>query len=72
MNYGVAAEQKSVPGSNRYTLEKLKKGISSCLCTSCAVEFPLKSNIGIVEEVEPHSVLPIVSCSFVLPQQGLH
>ena len=50
-NYGVAAEQKSVPGSNRYTLEA-KKGISSCLCTSCAVEFPLKSNIGIVEEVE--------------------
>ena len=51
MNYGIAAEQKSVPGSNRYTLEG-KRGISSCLCTSCAVEFPLKSNIGIVEEVE--------------------
>src|SRR5271166_337973 len=50
-NYGVAAEQKSVHGSNRYTLEA-KKGISSCLCTSCTVEFPLKSNIGIVEEVE--------------------
>jgi len=51
MNYGIAAEQKSVPGCNRYTLEG-KRGISSCLCTSCAVEFPLKSNIGIVEEVE--------------------
>ena len=48
-NYGVAAEQKSVPGSNRYTLEG-KRGISSCLCTICGVEFPLKSNIGIVEE----------------------
>src|SRR5271157_3998183 len=51
MNYGIAAEQKSVPGSNRYTLEG-KRGISSCLCTSCGVEFPLKSNIGIVEEIE--------------------
>jgi len=51
INYGVAVEQKSVPGSNRYTLEG-KRGISSCLCTSCAVEFPLKSNAGIVEEVE--------------------
>src|SRR5271157_632593 len=51
INYGIAAEQKSVPGSNRYTLEG-KRGISSCLCTSCAVEFPLKSNIGIVEELE--------------------
>jgi hypothetical protein len=51
MNYGVAAEPKSVPGSNRYTLEG-KRGIASCLCTSCGVEFPLKSNIGIVEEIE--------------------
>jgi hypothetical protein len=34
INYGVAAEQKSTPGSNRYTLESRKKGISSCLCTS--------------------------------------
>src|SRR5271169_3001584 len=49
VNYGIAAEQKSVPGSNRYTLEG-KRGISSCRCTSCGVEFPLKSNIGIVEE----------------------
>ena len=51
VNYGIAAEQKSVPGSNRYTLEG-KRGISSCLCTSCGVEFPLKSNLGIVEEIE--------------------
>src|SRR5271166_1948281 len=43
-NYGIAAEQKSVPGSDRYTLEG-KRGISSCLCTSCGVEFPLKSNV---------------------------
>ena len=48
-SYGVPAEQKSVPGSNRYTLEG-KRGISSCRCTSCGVEFPLKSNICIVEE----------------------
>ena len=69
INYGVAAEQESVPGSNRCTLEA-KKGISSCLRTSCGVEFPLKSNIGIVKEVEP-SVLPVISCSFVLPKQSL-
>src|SRR5271166_1889272 len=55
-NYGIAAEQKSVPGSDRYTLEG-KRGISSCLCTSCGVEFPLKSNIGIVEEIERLAVL---------------
>lgn len=51
LNYGIAAEQKSVPGSNRYTLEG-KRGIASCRCTSCGVEFPLKSNVCIVEEVE--------------------
>ncbi len=49
LNYGIAAEQKSAPGNNRYTLEG-KRGIASCRCTSCGVEFPLKSNIGIVEE----------------------
>ena len=51
LNYGIAAEQKSIPGSNRYTLEG-KRGIASCRCTSCGVEFPLKSNVCIVEEVE--------------------
>ena len=51
INYGVPAEQRSTPGSNSYTLDA-HKGVSSCICTSCGVEFPLKSNIGIVEEVE--------------------
>ena len=52
VNYGVPAEQTSARGSNRYTLNSRNKGISSCICTSCGVGFPLKSNIGIVEEVE--------------------
>src|SRR5271165_7155612 len=64
INYGVAVEQKSVPGSNRYTLEG-KRGISSCLCTSCAVEFPLKSNIGIVEEVERLGARPLYAAGAV-------
>ncbi len=50
-NYGVALEQKSVRGKNRYTLDR-HKGIASCICTVCGVGFPLKSNLGIVEEVE--------------------
>ncbi len=50
-NYGVAPEQKSVRGKNRYTLDR-HKGIASCICTVCGVGFPLKSNLGIVEEVE--------------------
>jgi hypothetical protein len=51
-NYGVPAEQTSVRGSNRYTLDSRNKGISCCICTSCGEEFPLKSNLGIAEEVE--------------------
>ncbi len=51
VNYGVPAEQKSTPGSNRYTLDT-HKGVSACICTSCGVGFPLKSNLGIVEEAE--------------------
>jgi len=51
-NYGVAAGQTSVRGSNSYILDSRNKGISCCICTSCGVEFPLKSNIGITEEVE--------------------
>ena len=51
INYGVPAEQASARGSNRYTLNS-HKGISSCICTSCGEEFPLKSNLGIAEEVE--------------------
>ena len=50
-NYGVAAEQKSVRGNNRYTLDR-RKGIASCICTDCGIGFPLKSNLGIVEEIE--------------------
>jgi hypothetical protein len=50
-NYGVAPEQTSVRGKNRYTLDR-SKGIASCICTFCGVEFPLKSNLGIVEEIE--------------------
>jgi transposase-like protein len=50
-NYGVAAEQSSVRGGNSYILDSRNKGISSCICTSCGVGFPLKSNLGITEEV---------------------
>jgi transposase-like protein len=51
-NYGVPAEQTSVRGKNSYTLESRNEGISGCLCTACGEEFPLKSNLGIMEEVE--------------------
>ncbi len=51
-NYGVAAGQSSVRGSNSYILDSRNIGISSCICTSCGVGFPLKSNLGITEEVE--------------------
>jgi hypothetical protein len=51
-NYGVAAGQSSVRGSNSYILDSRNKGISSCICTSCGVGFPLKSNLGVAEEVE--------------------
>ena len=39
-------------GSNSYILDSRNIGISSCICTSCGVGFPLKSNLGITEEVE--------------------
>jgi len=51
-NYHIEAEQRSTPGSNNYTLDSRNRGISSCICTSCGVGFPLKSNLGISEEVE--------------------
>lgn len=51
-NYDVVAAQSSVRGSNSYILDSRNKGISSCICTSCGVGFPLKSNLGITEEVE--------------------
>jgi len=51
-NYGVPPEQTSVRGENRYTLDSRNRGISSCICTSCGEGFPLKSNLGIAEEVE--------------------
>jgi len=51
-NYGVPPEQTSVRGKNRYTLDSRNQGISSCICTSCGEGFPLKSNLGIAEEVE--------------------
>ena len=57
INYGVPAEQTSARGSNRYTLDS-HKGISSCICTSCGEGFPLKSNLGIAEEVERSAVTP--------------
>ena len=47
----VFRRRKSTPGSNRYTLDT-HKGVSACICTSCGVGFPLKSNLGIVEEAE--------------------
>ena len=52
LNYGVAPGQSSVRGSNSYILDSRNKGISSCICTSCGEGFPLKSNLGIAEEVE--------------------
>jgi len=51
ISHGVPAEQKSTPGSNGDTLDS-HKGVSSRIRTSRGVEFPLKSNIGIVEEAE--------------------
>lgn len=51
INYGIPAEQTSTRGSNRYTLD-LHKAVSSCICTFCGEGFPLKSNLGIAEEVE--------------------
>lgn len=51
-NYGVPPEQTSVRGANRYTLDSRNRGISSCICTSCGEGFPLKSNLGVAEEVE--------------------
>lgn len=71
-NYGVPAEQTSVRGNNRYTLDSRNKGVSLCICTACGEAFPLKSNLGIAEEVErmasglssPGTVCcPIESCS---------
>jgi transposase-like protein len=50
-NYGIAPEQKSVRGNNRYTLDR-SKGIASCICSVCGIGFPLKSNLGIAEEIE--------------------
>lgn len=51
-NYGIPPEQTSARGRNRYTLDSRNKGISSCICMSCGEGFPLKSNLGIAEEVE--------------------
>ena len=39
-------------GKNCYTLDSRNRGISSCICTFCGEGFPLKSNLGIAEEVE--------------------
>lgn len=51
-NYDVVAAQSSVRGSNSYIPDSRNKGISACICTSCGEGFPLKSNLGITEEVE--------------------
>ena len=51
-NYGIAPRQSSVRGSNNYILDSRNKGISSCICTTCKEGFPLKSNLGIAEEIE--------------------
>jgi transposase-like protein len=47
----VPAGQSSVRGRNSYILDSRNKGISSCICVSCGEGFPLKSNLGIAEEV---------------------
>ena len=51
-NYGIPPEQTSVRGKNRYILDSRNQGTSSCICTFCGEGFPLKSNLGIAEEVE--------------------
>lgn len=51
-NYGVPPEQASVRGKNCYILDSRNRGISLCICTFCGEGFPLKSNLGIAEEVE--------------------
>jgi transposase-like protein len=47
----VPAGQSSVRGRNSYIQDSRNKGISSCICVSCGEGFPLKSNLGIAEEV---------------------
>lgn len=51
VNFGIPALQASSRGTNSYTLD-LHKGVASCICTACGEEFPLKSNLGISEELE--------------------
>ncbi|MFT5082215.1 MAG: transposase-like protein [Lentisphaeria bacterium] len=63
-NYGVAAAQSSVPGSNSYILDSRNKGISSCICSSYGVKFPLKSILDILEKVERMS-------SYLLPSNAV-
>ena len=54
-NYGIAAGQKAERrpgGTNPYTLDVQRKGVSFCICNDCGDSFPLKSNVGITEEVQ--------------------
>ena len=64
-NYGVAPRQSSVRGCNSYILDSRNKGISSCICTSCGEGFPLKSNLGIAEEVARMA-------SYLLPARAIY
>jgi transposase-like protein len=52
-NYGIAAGQtaeRRLGGTNPYTLDGSRKGVSVCICNDCGEIFPLKSNLGIAEE----------------------
>jgi transposase-like protein len=54
-NYGIAAGQRAERrpgGTNPYTLDVQRKGVSFCICNDCGESFPLKSNVGIAEEVQ--------------------
>lgn len=54
-NYGIAAGQiaeRRPGGTNPYTLDAWRKGVSICICNDCGEMFPLKSNVGIAEEVQ--------------------
>lgn len=54
-NYGVTAGQtaeRRPGGTNPYTLDASRKGVSICICNDCGESFPLKSNLGIAEEIE--------------------
>jgi transposase-like protein len=57
-NFGIPAEQTSTRGTasrinpNRYTVIGASAGLPFCRCNACSESFPLKSNVGIVQEAD--------------------